>query len=441
MNQDTTGTRTNDTTIFEDVESDVRGYCRSYPTVFVTGKNAILTDETGRDYIDFLAGAGTLNYGHNNDHLKHALIDYMIGNGITHWLDLYSTAKRDFLEAFYGRILEPRELDYKVQFTGPTGTNAVEAAMKIARKVTGRTNIISFTNGFHGVTLGSVSATGNSHFRNAAGVPLTNTSFMPYDGYLGDGVDTLAYLEKMIVDGSSGLDAPAAVIVETVQGEGGINVASFEWLRGLERICEHQGILLIVDDIQAGCGRTGTFFSFEEAGIEPDIVTLSKSLSGYGLPMSVVLMKPQCDVWKPGEHNGTFRGNNLAFVTATKTIEEFWSNKRFQKDVAEKSSIVRERLNEMRNTYPGIVDVRGRGLMLGAECRPAELAGAISKDAFERGLIIETSGSASQVAKFLPPLTIERETLERGLDIFEASLAAAIKEFPSLKAAQEVFAK
>lgn len=440
MNSESNGARTNDTTIFEDVESDVRGYCRSYPTVFVSGKNAILTDEAGREYIDFLAGAGTLNYGHNNDHLKHALIDYMIGNGIAHGLDMYSAAKRDFLEAFYGRVLEPREMDYKVQFTGPTGTNAVEAAMKIARKVTGRTNIISFTNGFHGVTLGSVCATGNSHFRNAAGVPLANTTFMPYEGYLGLGVDTLVYLEKMISDGSSGLDKPAAVIVETVQGEGGINVASFEWLRGLERICEHHGILLIVDDIQAGCGRTGTFFSFEEAGIEPDIVTLSKSLSGFGLPMSVVLMKPQYDIWKPGEHNGTFRGNNLAFVTATKTIEEFWSTKAFAKEITEKSWILGNRLNEIRRNYPGIIGVRGRGLMFGAECRPAELAGAISRHAFERGLILETSGAAGQVAKFLPPLTIERDTLERGLDIFEASLAAAIEEFPVLSADREMVA-
>ncbi|MBI1319881.1 MAG: diaminobutyrate--2-oxoglutarate transaminase [Candidatus Hydrogenedens sp.] len=416
--------------IFEESESNVRGYCRSYPVVFTKAQGATLTTEDGDEYLDFLAGAGSLNYGHNNWALKDELVDYIVRNGLTHGLDMHSAAKRRFMEAMRDHILRPREMNYKMQFTGPTGTNAVEAAFKLARKVAGRTNIVSFTNGFHGVTLGSVAATGNSHFRNAAGVPLGNVTFMPYDGYLGKGVDTTAYLDKALSDGSSGLDKPAAVIVETIQGEGGVNVASNEWLRSLERVCNKHGILLIADDIQVGCGRTGTFFSFEAAGIEPDIITLSKSLSGYGLPLSLVLMKPKLDQWKPGEHNGTFRGNNMAFITAAKAIETFWSNRDFARDIKRKSAILSAQLERMGEEYPGIAEVRGRGLVYGVECEKPEVAAAISAEAFKRGMIIETSGAQDQVVKFLPPLTIETNELERGLEIFEESLQAALAGFP-----------
>lgn len=420
------------TSIFEQIESNVRGYCRSFPTVFSRARGATLINEDGDEYVDFLAGAGTLNYGHNHPHLKQALLDYMLDDGLVHGLDMFSTAKRSFLETFQERILEPREMSYKVQFTGPTGTNAVEAAMKIARNATGRTNIVSFTNGFHGVTLGSVAATGNSYFRDAAGVDLNRTTFMPYDGYLGEHLNTLLYFERMLIDNSSGLDKPAAVIVETIQGEGGVNEASYEWLRGLERLCRDHEIIFIVDDIQMGCGRTGSFFSFEDAGIDPDIVTLSKSLSGFGLPMAVVLMKPRLDEWKPGQHNGTFRGHNLAFVTAKAAIDHFWSDQSFAKEIQTKSWQVGKRLHQIRETYPGVVGVRGRGLVFGVECFPSELANAACKEAFERGLILETSGANSQVVKFLPPLVTDTRTLERGLDIFEDSLSAALKGFPEL---------
>lgn len=428
----TEGTNTDKRDLFAHYESEVRGYCRSFPVVFAEAKNAILTDESGREYIDFLSGAGSLNYGHNNSYMKDALLDYIIRNGVTHGLDMMTSAKHDFIEALQEVILQPREMDYKIQFTGPTGTNAVEAAFKIARNATGRANIVSFTNGFHGVTLGAVAATGNSHYRDAAGVSLQHTTFMPYDGYLGEHLDTLAYFEKMLVDSSSGLDKPAAVIVETIQGEGGVNEASYDWLRRLERLCNQHEIIFIVDDIQAGCGRTGTFFSFEDAGLNPDIVTLSKSLSGYGMPLSVVLMKPQLDQWRPGQHNGTFRGNNLAFVTGTEAIRRFWSSRDFATAVQRKSWIAGKFLHRLRQEYPGILGVRGRGLLLGMECAPTELAGAISEEAFQRGVIIETSGADGQVLKLLPPLTIETETLKRGLGILEESLQAALTRFPQL---------
>ncbi len=421
----------NDISTINRLESKVRSYCRHFPVVFTRAEGSTLEDEEGNEYIDFLAGAGALNYGHNDPVLKKRLLEYIQADQIVHSLDLVTGAKRAFMEAFESLILSPRNMRYKMQFTGPTGTNAVEAAMKIARNFTGRQTIVSFTNGFHGVTLGSVAATGNSHFREGCGMQPQGTAFMPYDGYLGDGIDTTEYLDKMLADGSSGLDHPAAVIVETIQGEGGINVAKSEWLRSLETVCRKHDILLIVDDIQVGCGRTGTFFSFEEAGISPDIITLSKSLSGYGLPLSVVLMKPELDQWKPGEHNGTFRGNNLAFVTARAALEEYWRDGALEREVQRKGEIVRETLERLVDLDErGVLSARGRGMMQALDCTRGDLAGRISALAFERGLIMETSGSEDQVLKCLMPLTIGEDELKRGLSILEESVIEALSEIP-----------
>jgi diaminobutyrate-2-oxoglutarate transaminase len=418
-----TGTNDKGLETFERLESEVRGYCRSFPTIFTRAQGAYLFDTGGDRYIDFLSGAGTLNYGHNNPAIKEDVMAYLESDGLIHGLDMASQAKQSFLETFDEVILKPREFEYKIQFPGPTGTNAVEAAFKLARKVTGRTNIVSFTNGFHGVSLGALAATGNAHFRDASGVSLPETTFMPYDGYLGSDVDTLDYFERALEDRSSGLDHPAAAIVETVQGEGGLNVASFAWLRRLERICNDNDIILIADDIQAGCGRTGTFFSFEGAGINPGIVTLSKSLSGFGLPMAIVLIRPELDVWEPSEHNGTFRGNNLAFVSATSALDEYWRNDDFTQEIAKKGRHIRERLGEWASRYPKLcTEVRGRGMMRGIVCDPPEAASEVSRRAFERGLIIETSGAQGEVVKLLPPLTIGEPALEKGLDILEESI-------------------
>lgn len=410
--------------IFDEIESEVQSYARSFPRVFHRAKGEFMYDEEGNEYLDFLAGAGTLNYGHNNDLLKTALLEYIHEDGMTHGLDLHTRAKGQFLETFSEKILKPRGLEFVVQFTGPTGSNAVEAALKLARNLKGRENVISFTNGFHGVSLGSLAVTGNSHHRGAAGISLGGTERIPYDGYLGEGIDTTAYLDKMLSDSSSGVDAPAAVIVETVQGEGGINAASFEWLRNLEMVCRKHDVLLIVDDIQAGCGRTGTFFSFEDAGISPDIVTMSKSLSGYGLPFAVVLIRPELDRWRPGEHNGTFRGNNLAFVTAKAAIDHYWSDDRFQRQIKAKAAYISERLDAIVNRYgEGNFTVHGRGMFQGINCVNGEIAEKITRAAFKQGLIIETSGADDQVVKFLCSLTISEGNLKRGIDIVEKAIA------------------
>jgi len=249
---------------------------------------------------------------------------------------------------------------------------------------------------------------------------------MLFDGYLGAGIDTLDHLALLLSDSSSGMDAPAAFVVETVQGEGGVNVASPEWLRGLQTLAHEHGALLIVDDIQVGCGRTGAFFSFEEASLHPDIVTLSKSLSGYGLPLAVTLIRPELDVWDPGEHNGTFRGFNHAFVTAAAAIDEFWQDDHFTQEVDEKAAIMSARLTRLASSVGA--EVRGRGLIQGIAFDDSRIAGAASRAAFERGLVIETSGSDDEVLKLLPPLTITHADLKRGLEIMAAAVASAIAE-------------
>ena len=254
---------------FEQYESEVRGYCRNFPAIFSSAKGAWMTDTDGRRYLDFFCGAGVLNYGHNPDRIKQALLAYLMRDGITHTLDMYSEAKERFIDQFNEVILKPRGLHYKFQFPGPTGTNAVEAALKLARKVTGREQVVGFTNAFHGMTLGALAVTGNGFKRAGAGVPLSHTASLPFDGYMGPDSDTLDYFEMMLNDDGSGLDMPAAVIIETVQAEGGVNVASIAWLQRLREITARHGIVLIVDDIQVGCGRTGKFFSFEEAASFP----------------------------------------------------------------------------------------------------------------------------------------------------------------------------
>ena len=414
--------------LYERRESAVRSYARNFPVSFQRATGALLSDADGNDWIDFLAGCSSLNYGHNHPALKGALLDYIAGDGVTHGLDMQTSAKGEFLAEFERTILEPRGMDYRIMFPGPTGANAVEAALKLARKVTGRENVIAFTNGFHGVTLGALAATGNAHHRGGAGVPLAGVTRMPFDGYLGEGIDSADVLEKMLADPSSGVDAPAAIIVETVQGEGGLNVASDAWLRRIERIARAHGALFIVDDIQAGCGRTGSFFSFEPAGVSPDIVTMAKSLSGFGLPLAVTLIKPEHDVFSPGEHNGTFRGNNHAFVTATATLRAFWQDDRLVREVAEKGELVRRRLQDMAARMPGEARLKGRGMMRGIDVGSGARAAAVTAAAFERGLIIETSGPEDEVLKVLAPLTIDTSTLERGLDILAEALEGVLRE-------------
>lgn len=408
----------NDLHVFEKLESEVRSYSRSFPSKFQKASGYQLWDTEGRCYIDFFAGAGALNYGHNEPRMKEQLIQYVTGDGVAHSLDMATEAKEAFLTAFQDIILKPRNMTYKVMFPGPTGTNSVESALKLARKVTGRQTIMSFTNAFHGMTLGALAVTGNKFKRNGAGVPLNHTISMPFDGYMGKDIDSLEFIENYLQDSGSGVSLPAAVIVETIQGEGGINVASSQWLQGLERLCRRYGMLLIVDDVQMGCGRTGTFFSFERCGIQPDIICMSKSISGFGLPMAITLMKPELDVWSPGEHNGTFRGNNLAFITATEALQ-YWQTSQFTTEIAAKAEKLQKALAKLVVQFPELNgECRGLGLMQGIALE-AGIAERISQLAYEKGLIMETSGTDSEVIKVMPPLTIDMAGLEAGLRLLE----------------------
>ncbi|MET9645026.1 diaminobutyrate--2-oxoglutarate transaminase [Streptomyces syringium] len=420
-----------DTTVFDELESAVRTYCRRFPAVFTRASGHRMWDAEGREYIDFLSGAGALNYGHNPPEVRAALIEYLQADGPVHGLDLHTGAKAAFLHRFREVVLAPRGLDHRVQFTGPTGTNAVEAAFKTARRVTGRTDIIAFTGGFHGLSLGALAASATSFKRGAAGVPLGHVTRMPYEGYAGEGVDTIDYLTRLLDDPGSGIDLPAAFVVETVQGEGGLAAASAPWLRRLAEVARERGILLIVDDIQAGCGRTGTFFSFEEAGIVPDLICLSKSISGFGLPMALVLIRPELDQLGPGEHSGTFRGNNLAFVTATACLDR-WADPEFAPQVRRNAAALEDRLTELAATFANLgCTVLGRGLIRGLGFTDPTLADRVSRAAFTRGLLVETSGARGQVLKIMPPIVADAEDLAPGLALLADAIASAAHDHVS----------
>ncbi|GAK46338.1 diaminobutyrate--2-oxoglutarate transaminase [Tepidicaulis marinus] len=408
--------------IFEQWESNVRGYCRTFPTIFKSASNARQVDEEGRSYIDFFGGAGVLNFGHNNPHMKRALIDFIEADGPAHSLDMSTSVKRDFMKAFADTVLKPRNMKYKMQFTGPTGTNAVEAALKLARRVTGRTNVIAFSHGFHGMTLGSLACTANDYFRNAAGVPLEHVTRFPFGCDIDD-------LEARYADSSSGYAHPAAVLVEPIQAEGGVNLASAEWLKGLQEFCRKHGALLILDDIQAGCGRTGSYFSFDDMGLDPDIVCLAKGIGGFGTPLAMNLIKPEHDEhWQPGEHTGTFRGQGFSFVAGREALKYF-ENDDFLKDVKRKGKEMEARLNALAKSHKALgMEVRGRGMLYGLDVKNGDVAKAAVAHAFKNGLLIGACGTGGRVLKLIPPLTTPDEDLDEGLGILEAALTAVGRE-------------
>lgn len=412
--------------IFERWELEIRGYCRAYPTVFKTAQNARQTDEEGKTYIDFFAGAGVLNFGHNNEHMKKAVIDYIQSNGVTHSLDMYTVAKREFIEAFVETIMKPRDMNHKLQFMGPTGTNAVEAALKIARRATGRETVFAFSHGFHGMTLGALACTANDYFRNAAGVPLQYVHRLPFEG-ISNGSDIDA-LRKQLEDPSSGLKAPAAFIVEPIQAEGGVNIASKEWLLSVQKLAKDIGALFILDDIQAGCGRTGSYFSFDGMGLDPDVVTLAKGLGGLGTPIAMNMIKPEFDkYWSPGEHTGTFRGQNISFVAGREGLRYFDDDK-LMNEVKRKGDTMRAVCDDLASTLKDHgVEVRGKGMMQALDVQDGAKAKEIAKTCFENGMLFGPCGTQGKVLKLIPPLTIPDEDLNEGLEIFKAAVLKVMK--------------
>ncbi|MEB3210770.1 MAG: diaminobutyrate--2-oxoglutarate transaminase [Leptolyngbyaceae bacterium] len=414
--------------IFEDLESNVRSYCRSFPAVFHRAKDAIVYSELGEEYIDFLAGAGALNYGHNNDYIKQQMMLYLDSDAIIHGLDLQTSAKEKFLKQFFESVLAPKKLDYRIQFCGPTGTNAVEAALKLARKIKKRAGIFSFMGAYHGMTLGSLSITGNTSLRAGTLGAVSQVVFMPYPYGFMETIDTIAYMESILNDPSSGIEKPAAIIFETVQAEGGVVVAPIAWMQRLRALCDEHDILLICDDIQVGCGRTGPFFSFERATIVPDMVILSKSISGYGLPMSLLLIKPDLDVWQPAEHTGTFRGNQLAFVGGTAALE-YRENTNLEKEVEVKAAFIQTFLETEIAPLNSEIKTRGVGMIWGidlASLGDGALAKKVASRCFELGVIVERVGRNDTVVKILPPLSIELPILQRGCNVIKQALSECV---------------
>lgn len=408
---------------FETYESDIRAYCRAYPAVFVSARNARQTDENGKEYIDFFAGAGVLNFGHNHPKLKQAVIEYMQADGVLHTLDMMTSVKREFIKGFVETILKPRNMDYKLQFMGPTGTNAVEAALKLARRVTGRSNVMAFSQGFHGMTLGALACTANEYFRNAAGAPLCKVSHWPFDTNEGGGVQSLKTLRALYENSSGGAEKPAAFIVESLQAEGGVNAASTEWLQELQQLARDLGALLIVDDIQSGCGRTGRYFSFEESGIDPDIVTLAKGIGGLGTPLAMNLVKPEHDKhWQPGEHTGTFRGQSISFVAGREALR-FFEDDSLLEDTRRKGEIMAAHLAGIAEKFSSRgFTARGVGMMQALDTGDGALAKAIARDCFDHGMLFGPCGVGGSVIKLIPPLTIPDNDLNEGLAILSAAV-------------------
>lgn len=409
--------------IIAGAESHVRSYSRAFPVVFDRARGTMLYDVDGNGYLDFLAGAGSLNYGHNNPLIRQAIIEHLERDAITQSLDLFTVPKAHFLLVFSGLLDRLGLPGFRVQFVGPTGTNAVEAALKLSRKATGRSEIVAFSGAFHGASLGSLAVCGEVRKRRAAGVSLPGTIRMPYPGTGPNGFSSVDLLDSWFSDPNSGVSPPAAFIIEAVQGEGGLNAAPEAWLRDLASLAKRHGSLLILDEIQSGCGRTGDFFAFGASGIRPDLICVSKSISGFGLPMALVLIDERIDVWEPGEHNGTFRGSAIAFSAATATLSHFWSDDSFAEEVRKKAEFVNGRLDDICRTDPGLAR-KGRGLMTGLRIEEPGVAVDVSRACFRRRLVVETCGSGNSTLKLLPPLTASESELDAGLRI----IAEAVDE-------------
>ncbi|OQP46204.1 hypothetical protein A4R26_32145 [Niastella populi] len=394
-------------------ESEVRYYSRLFPVVFSKGSGSYVYDQEGNGYLDFFCGSGSLNYGHSNPVMKQAVIDYLLADGIINGLDQMTSAKMLFINEFFETIILPRGYNYKMQFCGPTGTNSVEAAIKLARKYTGREKIVYFEHSFHGMSYGSMSVSGMKN-KNLHKDYTRHTVEMPYAEKAESIGNFKQYLQSASAD-----NLPAAVILETIQAEGGIRVASKVWLEEVASIARDFGLLLIADEIQTGCGRTGTFFSFESTELKPDIVCLSKSLSGYGFPLSVNLINPAIDCWTPGEHNGTFRGNNIAFVSAAYALQ-YWKTDAFEKNIMNSAAFIEDYF--MSDSFLQKIQLKGRGLMRGIELRNEEEAMQLQRTLFRNGILMDVCGYRDNVVKIMPPVTIAQDDLQKGLDIIHQSL-------------------
>ncbi|MEJ1228706.1 diaminobutyrate-2-oxoglutarate transaminase [Pseudomonas sp. NFACC09-4] len=434
----------------ENVESNARTYAQTFQRLFVSGKGMRIRDASGQEYLDCLSNAGTLALGHNPPEVRDAVMAFLGSDHLQQALDLATPAKHAFVQELFSMLPAKMREASKILFCGPSGSDAVEAAIKLARHYTRRSPLMAFHGGYHGMTAGALSAMGKLSPKSGDGLIAQGTHFLPFPyrfrcpfGTAGEHTDQLSidYIRTVLSDPEGGVAKPAAVIVEVVQGEGGCIPASAQWLRALREITLEQDILLIVDEVQTGLGRTGTTFAIEHAGIVPDILVLSKAIGG-GYPLAVVVYAEHLDTWGPGMHAGTFRGNQVAMVAGVATMQQIRRDN-LVANAARMGELLQSGLRDIARRFACMGDIRGRGLMIGVEItRPAAnqragqadgaLAHAIKLNCFDNGLMMETGGRHGAVLRFLPPLSITEAEVGMVLDRFEQALAKTHETRPHL---------
>ncbi len=431
-------------------ESNARSYPRKFPFAIAKAKGSWVTDVEGNKYLDFLCGAGTLALGHNDSEINQTMVDLLTGDAPLHTLDLTTPVKDKFVHTLLSLLPGELKDNAKVQFCSPSGTDAVDAALKLCKTATGRSSVIAFQGGYHGMGHGALALTGNLTAKNKVNGLMPNVHFFPYPysyrcpfGLGGEaGVKAACtYFEHVLKDPESGITKPAAVILEPIQGEGGVIPAPVEFLQTIRRVTEELDIPLIVDEIQCGIGRSGKFFAFEYAGIVPDVILASKAIGG-SQPLSVVIYNKKLDKWEQGAHAGTFRGNQLAMAAGTVVMNRV-SQPEFLAEVVEKGKIIEERLLALKAKTKIIGDVRAKGLMIGTEfvnpkgqpdaigSLPAsgEIAAKVQKICFENGFVAEKGGRGGSVMRCLCALNITKDEVNTAMDIFEKVVLQVAKDY------------
>lgn len=431
-------------------ESSARSYPRKFPFALYRAKGVKLWDVEGNEYIDFLCGAGTLALGHNDEEVNRAMVALIESGSPLHTLDLTTPVKDKFVETIHSILPFDMAKDVKIQFCSPSGTDATDAAIKLCKIATGRSSVIAFSGGYHGMGHGAMAVTGNCYAKSQVPNLMSGVQFMPYPysyrcpmGLGGEEGEKAcgAYFERLLKDPESGVSKPACVIIEPIQGEGGVIPAPVEFLKTVRRVTAELDIPLICDEIQCGMGRSGKVFAFEYAGIVPDVILSSKAIGGTQ-PMSVVIYNKKLDVWGPGTHAGTFRGNQLAMAAGTVVMERI-REPEFLNEVVRKGGVFKERLLSLQKECPVIGDVRGKGLMLGIEfvdpngerdlmghpMESGKICAEVQRRCFEKGLVMEKGGRNGSVMRCLTALNIPDEDLEKGIEIFESVVRDVNKDY------------
>ena len=432
-----------------ETESNARSYPRKFPFALKSAKGSWLVDVEGNKYLDFLCGAGTLALGHNDPEINQAFMDMISSDAVLHTLDITTPVKDEFVHTLFNLLPTELKDNAKIQFCSPAGTDAVDAAIKLCKTATGRDGVIAFGGGYHGMGHGALSLTGNLGAKEKVNALMPNVTFFPYPysyrcpfGLGGEegAKAAAAYFERVLKDPESGIKKPAAVILEPIQGEGGVIPAPVEFLQTVRRVTKELDIPMIVDEIQCGVGRSGKFFAFEYADIVPDVILTSKAIGGTQ-PLAVVIYNKNLDKWTPGAHAGTFRGNQLAMRGGIVVMNRV-SKPEFLKEVQEKGDYMRSRLEELQKKVSIIGDIRGKGLMmgtefidpnspkdfLGAQTGSGEIAARVQKLCFENKLVMEKGGRNGAVMRCLCALNVTKDEVEQMLSIFEKVVIDVDKE-------------